>query len=347
MNNSSLTRALIALVTSFLAAATASADVVEVKGGTRIVGKVSKIDGGAVTVSTDYAGAITLKQSDVISITTDAPVAVRFANGTRVDGVVAGAGAGRVKVTNSEGEFASEISKVSASWTAGGKDPALAALERGWAYEAAVDVNGKEGNKSQLGTSASLRATLKGISDTLQFYTAYDRQVTDNQKSADQFKAGVDYASTFAGKNSWYVRNEGGFDRIKDIELYNVSAAGMGYDLIKAPKQLLTGRLGLSFRYEGYKNPITADVKSAGLDFGLSHRIEFNDAVMVNRLTVVPTFEDFANYRAMHESFLEIPMANPNWKLRLGVANDYNSEPPRGVEKMDTSYFTRFVLNWR
>jgi len=88
-------------------------------------------------------------------------------------------------------------------------------------------------------------------------------------------------------------------------------------------------------------------VKSAGLDFGLSHRIEFNDSVMVNRLTVVPSFDDFANYRAMHESFLEIPMANPNWKLRLGVANDYNSEPPRGVEKMDTSYFTRFVLNWR
>jgi hypothetical protein len=29
------------------------------------------------------------------------------------------------------------------------------------------------------------------------------------------------------------------------------------------------------------------------------------------------------------------------------VANDYNSQPGRGVEKMDTSYFTRLVLNWR
>ncbi|MBI5692770.1 MAG: DUF481 domain-containing protein [Verrucomicrobia bacterium] len=347
MKHTQLLRAFVALWAAILTAAIASADVVEIKGGARIVGKVTKIDGGTIVVSTDYAGSISIKQSEVVSIATDAPVAVRFANGTRVDGKVTGSGDGRVKVANAEGEFTSDISKVAASWAAGGKDPALAALERGWAYEAAMDLNGKEGNKSQLGTSASVRATLKGVADTLQFYTSYDRQVTDNQKSADQFKAGVDYTSNFAGKNSWYVREEGGFDRIKDIELYNVAAAGMGYDFIKAPKQSLTGRLGLSFRYEGYKRPATPDVKSAGLDFGFAHRLEFKDSVLVNRLTVVPTFEDFANYRAMHESFFEIPMANPNWKLRLGVANDYNSEPPRGVEKMDTSYFTRLVLNWR
>jgi hypothetical protein len=272
---------------------------------------------------------------------------VRFANGTRIEGKVSGSGDGRVKVGNGEGEFSSEISKVAASWVAGGKDPAIAALERGWAYEAAVDVFGKNGNKSQLGTSASLRATLKGAADNLQFYTAYDRQVTDGQKSADQFKAGVDYTSNFSGKYSWYMRDEGGFDRVKDIELYNVAAFGMGYDLIKASKQLLTGRAGLSFRYEGYKNPRSTDVKSAGLDFGFAHRLEMNSTLLVNRVTFVPTFEDLGNFRAMHESFLELPLANPSWKLRLGVANDYNSEPGRGVEKMDTAYFTRFVLNWR
>lgn len=347
MKNTDLLRSAAAVITAAFLTVSASADVVEVKGGARIVGKISKIDGGAVVVATDYAGTVSIKQGEVVSITTDAPVAVRFANGTRVDGKVAAAGDGRLRVANSEGEFTSEIGKVAASWAAGGKDPAIVALERGWAYEAAMDVNGKNGNKSQLGTSASLRATLKGVSDTLQFYTAYDRQVTDKQKSADQFKAGVDYTSNFSGKYSWYVRNEGGFDRIKDIELYDVAAFGMGYDLIKAPKQLLTGRFGLSFRYEGYKNPATTDVKSAGLDFGFAHRYELADSLIVNRLTVVPTFEDLGNFRLAHESFYELPMANPNWKLRLGVSNDYNSEPGRGVKKMDTSYFTRFVLNWR
>ena len=67
---------------------------------------------------------------------------------------------------------------------------------------------------------------------------------------------------------------------------------------------------------------------------------------MVNRLSFVPGFNDFSNYRANHESFFEIPLAMNGWKLRLGVSNDYNSMPGDSVKKLDTTYFTRFVLNW-
>lgn len=346
MNKSLLPHGVLSVVVAALLAAPLAADVVETKSGARIVGKVTKIDGGAVTVSTDYAGAVTIKQSEVTAISTDAPVAVRLTSGTRIDGKVATTG-GAVQITGADGAISTSVDKVAASWAAGGKDPAVAALERGWAYEAAVDVSGKTGNKEQLGTGFSLRATLAGAQDTLQFYTAYDRQVADGLKSADQFKAGVDYANNFSGHKSWYVRNEGGFDRVKDIELYDVAAFGLGYDLIKAPKQTLTGRAGLSFRYAGYKNPKTEDVKSAGLDFGLAHRMQFENSVLVNRVSYVPTFEDFSNFVLTHESSLELPIASTQWKVRIGVANDYNSKPGRGVERLDTTYFTRLVLNWR
>lgn len=350
MNKTSLLRASLALVAAAFGVSQLAADVVETKSGARIVGKVSKIDGGSVVVSTDYAGSITIKQSEVTSITTDAPVAVRLASGTRIDGKVSaqpGGASGSLQVAGADGTIATTVDKVAASWNAGGKDPQLAALDRGWAYEANVDVAGKSGNKSQLATSAGLRATLAGIQDKLVFYTAYDRQVSDGAKSADQFKAGSDYQSNFSGKNSWYVRDEGGFDRIKDIQFYNVAAFGLGYDLIKQPKQTLTGRAGLSFRTENYKSPFSNDINSAGLDFGLAHAMQFDNASLVNRLAIVPSFDDFANYRLTHESFLELPLANPSWKLRFGLANDYNSKPGRGVDKLDTGYFTRLVLNWK
>jgi len=336
----------IVLTALAFASAQLMADTVDIKGGARIVGKVVKIDAGAVVVDTGYAGTISIKQSEVTAISTDAPIAVRLTSGTRVDGKVTGSG-GSLQIAGAEGTISTTVDKVAASWSAGGKDPAVAALERGWAYEAAVDVSGKTGNKEQLATGFSFRATLAGSQDVLQFYTAYDRQVTDGTKSADQFKAGVDYANNFSGRYSWYVRNEAGFDRVKDIELYNVAAAGLGYDFIKAPKQTLTGRAGVSFRYAGYRNPLTTDVKSAGLDFGLAHRLQMENAVLINRLSYVPTFEDFANFVATHESSLELPLVGTQWKLRMGVANDYNSEPGRGVKKLDTTYFTRLVLSWR
>jgi hypothetical protein len=61
----------------------------------------------------------------------------------------------------------------------------------------------------------------------------------------------------------------------------------------------------------------------------------------------VPAFENFSNFVAKHESFYEVPLANPAWKLRLGVSNDYNSKPGKGVDKLDTGYFTRLVLSWK
>lgn len=344
----SLSLRALALV-AFATAASAFADTVATKNGATIVGKVLKIDAGSVVVDTTYAGTISIKQSEVASIATDAPISVRLESGTRIDGrITASPGAnGDIQVVGADGTISTTVARVAASWKAGDEDPAITALERRWAYEAAVDVTGKTGNKEQLGTAASVRATLKTAQDTLQFYSAYDRQVTDGTKSADQFKAGVDYQNNFAGKVSWYVRDEGGFDRVKDISLYNVAGAGFGYDVFRKPNHTLTTRAGLSFRYEGYKNPLTEDVSSAGLDFGLAHEWTFSNSKIVNRLSFVPTFEDFNNYRANHESFYEIPLAAPSWKLRLGVSNDYNSQPGVGIEKMDTSYFTRLVLSWK
>jgi putative salt-induced outer membrane protein YdiY len=339
---------------SALALATqASADVVETKNGARIVGKVTKIDGGNVYVSTTFAGDLTVKQSEVSGITTEAPIVVRLATGTTLQGTVTSDATG-LKITGADGQLSTNVEKVAATWAPGAEDPQVVAMkktladkERHWAYEASMDVTGKSGNSEQLGTAAAFRATLKTPEDTLQFYTGYDRQMADGKKSADQFKAGVDYANNFSGKTSWYVRDEGGFDRVKDINLYNTAAAGFGYDMIKEPKHLLTTRGGLSFRYEGYGRPTHEALKSMGLDFGLNHEWEFTNSKLVNRFSYVPSFEDFSNFHFTHESFLELPLANPSWKLRMGINNDYNSKPGAGVERLDTGYFTRLVLNWK
>ncbi|WP_404424639.1 YdiY family protein [Nibricoccus sp. IMCC34717] len=347
MNRLTPLQALGAITLVAAAASSTWADVIETKSGARITGKVKSIDGTTIVVATDFAGDIKVKQSEVVSLTTDAPLNIRLASGTTLQGVIKPEGEKAIQITGSDGAVTTSVDKVAATWAPGAKDPAVASLERTWAYEAAVDVTGKTGNKEQLGTAFSFRATLATAQDTLQFYSAYDRQITDGTKSADQFKAGVDYANNFSGKYSWYARDEGGFDRVKNIQLFNVAAAGFGYDVIKEANHMLTFRAGLAFRYEGYATTGNEALKSAGLDFGLNHKYVFDFGTLVNRLTYVPTFEDFSNYRATHESYLELPLAAADWKVRLGISNDYNSKPTPGVDKLDTTYFTRLVLNWK
>ncbi len=324
-----------------------AADTVDTKSGAHLVGKITKIDAGTVYLHTDYAGDIAIKQSEVASFTTDAPVAVRLASGTRLDGRVLIATNGALQIAGADGTLTTSVSRIAESWQAGQEDPSVAALHRHWSYEASVDVEGKTGNHNALGTDAAFRAVLKTPQDELQFYTEYNRQVTDHQKSADQFKAGTDYAAHFSDRNSWYVRDEGGFDRVMDIAFYDIAAAGFGYDFIKQPKHMLTGRAGLSYRYDNYKNPATTDVNSLGADFELNHEWDFRISRIVNQLAYVPAFENLSNYVISHESFYEIPLVNPAWKLRLGVSNDYNSKPGAGVKRLDTTYFTRLLLDWQ
>ena len=42
-----------------------------------------------------------------------------------------------------------------------------------------------------------------------------------------------------------------------------------------------------------------------------------------------------------------MPLAGGDrWKVQLGMSNDYTSRPNGDLEKMDTTYFTRFLLEW-
>jgi hypothetical protein len=324
-----------------------AADVVVTSNGARIVGKITEISDGTITIATDYAGEIKIKQGMVASIETDRPVAVRLKNGDRVTGIVSEAGAGKLKIAGSNGDSYATMDQIAASWAAGEEDPAITAQRRKWSYQAGVDINGESGTRNQLGTNGIFRATLKGPDDTLQFYTAYNRQVTNGEKSADQFKAGVDYADNFSQATSWYIRDEAGFDRVQDITFDDIAAFGIGYDFIKAKDETLTGRAGVSYRkYEYSAAANTAALSAVGGDVELQYSRKFGKSQLTDKLAYLPDFQDTSNYIITHELAYEVPITRSLWKLAIGVDNSYNSMPVDDVKRLDTIYFTRLELTW-
>ncbi len=347
--NDTMTRKLLAhlgICAALLCALRLSADVVETANGARIVGKITKIHGGVVTLETDYAGEINVKQVLVTKITTDHPVSVRFADGSGIVGVISSPAADRLRITGTAKSIDSPVGNLSATWSAAEEDPDVVALRRKWNYEAAADVTGRSGTNSSLGTSYEFRAKLVGPLDTFQYYTAYNRQETQGAISADQFKAGADYADNFAAATSWYARDEAGFDRVNDIKLYDVAASGLGYDFIKQKDQTFTGRVGISYRYDEYSTPDTPALSSTGADFELQYLLKTKRWQLSDTITFDPAFQDLGNYIITHEFAFEIPISKALWKLSTGVTNNYNSRPVGGVDKLDTLYFTRLVLSW-
>lgn len=330
-----------------LRAAKMSADVVETKNGAREVGKITSIHGGVITMETEYAGKIKVKQALVTSITTDRPVAVRLADGTRFVGIVSSSAPSKLKVTNPTKSVDCTVSTVSASWAAGQEDPDVVALRRKWSYEAGADINGRTGTDRQLSTSYHYKAKLTGPNDTFQYYTSYTRQELNNEVSADQFKVGVDYADTYKPNQSWYVRDEGGFDRVNFITAYDLAASGLGYDFVKEKNEQITGRVGFSYRYDQYAAGKGPALSETGADVGFEYMRKFkNDSQLSDKLSFDPTFRDFGNYVVNHELGYEIPLTKSLWKLSTGISNTYYSRPVGGVDKMETLYFTRLILTW-
>jgi len=318
------------------------ADVIETKDGSRIIGKLTKIAAGKLYVTTAAAGDIMITQSQVVSITTDHPLAIRLESNTRADGTIATEN-GALRITAPEGTIVTPIEKISQSWPIGGLDPIAAH----WTYEATLDINGTTGNKNQLGTDAGFSAKRIAPKDQLDFYAAYNRQVTEGAVSADQFKAGIDYTSDFNTRGSWFVRDEAGFDKVMEIQFYETAAAGVGQDLIKNKFDTLTARVGVAYRYDGYEPAAdTATVSSAALDLELAHDLKTSTWELVDKLVVLPEFNDFSNLMVTQDSYFQIPLLNPAWKLRIGLSNNYDSKPPPGIKNLDTTYYTRLILDW-
>jgi hypothetical protein len=337
----------LALVMASLCALRAAADVVVTTNGARIIGKITLISDGTVAISTEYAGDLKVKQSLVASIETDRPVAVRLASGDRVIGTVTTDEQGRLKIAGSNGDTYATMQQIAASWAAGEEDPQVVAQRRKWSYVAGVDINGETGTNNQLGTNFMFRATLKGPADDLQLYTNYNRQVSNGEKSVDRFKAGVDYADNFSDGMSWYVRDEAGYDHVMEITLFDIAAAGFGYDIIKSSVQTLTGRAGFSYRqFEYAAEAGTPALKAVGGDAELQYSRKLNKSELSDKITYLPDFQDTANYILTHDFNFAIPITASLWKLALGVTNTYNSKPVAGVSKIETLYYTRLQLTW-
>lgn len=351
--HSRLTRLLAGPLLALGVLSSAFADRIELNDGSVVVGRILSAEGGQFKVETKFAGVITVAQDQIRTFATDEAVHVGLKAGTQVLGTVASSAAG-IAVTAADGQMSAAAGNVVALWRPGEDSPELRAAKAGaekakktWAYEAALAINGRTGGSEKFAGAVGFKATLEGSEDKLVFAGAINRAQENGNETANDWKAGVDYSSFFSGANVWYARTDLTKDRIKSIDLRSNSAFGLGRKLGKTDTRDTEVRLGLGYTYEAYTNG-AADFESAGLDVALLNEQTIGWAKMANKLTWTPSFEDFANYRLVHESAFDLPIKTGEfWKLRIGVANEYLSEPPRGVEKLDTTYFTALLLNWK
>ncbi|MDA0350487.1 MAG: DUF481 domain-containing protein [Verrucomicrobia bacterium] len=329
-----------------------SAGKIETRDGSVINGKILSIEAGVIKVETSYAGEISIKQSEVIVFSSEETINVSTDGGNTFKGTVAGSG-DSIKIAANGGTFETSVSNVTAAWQPGEDSPIekahkaeVAANERKWKFDASVDISGKSGNSDRTATGIGASAVLESKKDRLGFYMSADIAEENGNTTSDEIKGGIDYSSFFSDSLSWYARGELEKDDIELLDIRTTAAFGIGKHVIRKDDQKLEFRGGLAYRFESFQNG--TDVESPGLDLALIHFKDLGWGSMNNLVTYNPSFEDFGNFRVYHESSFDLPVGTGEfWKLRIGISNDYNSEPVAGLEELDTTYYTRLLLSWR
>jgi putative salt-induced outer membrane protein YdiY len=323
----------------------AFADTVTLKDGSIIHGKNLQIVDGAITITTGFAGDLSIKQNLVASFSTDTPVYVKTKTSQAVLGKIEPKASGLV-IVGSNGEQPITLENIKSAWLTSATDPDLAH----WHLELSTDVVGKSGSASGFAGDAAIVATRRTPTDTLKFYSNIDHTVANGQTSSDNYKGGIEDNIFFSPAYSWFGSTELMQDNVQDIHLRTTTTSGIGWNALRGSREDLQFRAGLSYRYDVYDtNPPTPNYSSAGANLAIVHRLDVAPwFVMHNSLGYMPSFKDTNNFIMDHDSNITMPLGNLKpWSLRIGMTNEYTSRPVDGDEHLETTYYLRFVYTVR
>lgn len=326
----------------------ALADTVLLDNDSRLVGEVVAIRNETITLKTDFAGTLSIPLDRIAALQTDHPL--RVAIGDRQEEGTVSLRGEACEVRTAAGPLVVPVAELLA---AGAADQPLVVAEapprpRRWTYEVGAFYRGKSGNTDSTELSVGAKAERRGDKDRLKFYTTWENTEKDDSETEDELIGGVDYERELSKLYSWYTRTELERDGIEQLSLRSTLAGGMGYYLAKNEVRELRLRSGLQCRRETYDGD-EPDNQSIGLEFGLFHSWQIATwGKLVNEVTYTAAFDNWADYRIVHESSLDIPVAKSQfWKIRLGLAHEYNSISAEDAEDLDTTYFVKLVFNWK
>ncbi len=325
------------------------ADSVTLLDGSVIVGTIEKQHGGKLLIATDFAGKLEIEAAKIKSYVSDKKVNVALGSGDRLVGSISKPGTGEKSVVDTAiGPIAVQPEQVAAIWPEGQEHPdviaKIDALKPKWTTRVEGGINRKEGNTDSLEGRAKVEILRKTADDQLKFYASADYAEQNKVRNRSEYIAGTRYENNITDRLYWYIRSELENDEFEDLDLRATAAGGLGYYWIKEKIQDLKTSVGAGYRHQSFKDDSTED--DAILDLGLDYRLDINPWAQFTHSTVYsPSLERFSDYLLTLDTALAFPLANSDmWKLKLGVRNDYNSDPRPGRERLDNTYYANVVL---
>lgn len=303
---------------------TASAETIQLKDGDVINAPITAQDDASVTIKHASLGDIKISRDKISAIYADPDaMAASLAEAAAKD-----------KAAALEAERAADEGLMGVG------------LFAGWNRQLEAGLNGSDGNSENLNFRLAFHGDYEDAEDRWIFDMIYRRATSNGNVTDNNFQTKLTKDWLLPEEDYFYFAN-GIFDwdDLQDWEYRLGGFGGLGYQFMKNDKWDVKGRAGLGGNRE-FGSANNAFTPEALLGAEATYQISDNQSIAMSN-TLFPSLEEFGDFRNI--TTLDYVIAidrDKGMNLKIGIANEHDSEVTPGTKKNDFDYYASLVWSF-
>jgi hypothetical protein len=270
-----LTAGIVLLCTAFaLARPVAAADKVDVitfKNGDRITCEIKKLDRGALEISTDPLGTVSVHWGEVTTLASPREFEVQVAAGFQYYGTLRPASAGEVAVADDGGnEVTLALAEIIRLTPIGSTfwNRIDGSIDAGFSFAQA---------NTETHLTANGAASYRGPRNI--FTANYASNITTREDADRTYRSNLNLTGGRMRTDRWYLTGWGGFEQNDELslDLRLIGAGGLGRDVVHTNHRLWSLFSGLAYTHERFAGEPTDQSPEAALGTQLDFFTPMND----------------------------------------------------------------------
>ncbi|MDJ0864174.1 MAG: DUF481 domain-containing protein [Gammaproteobacteria bacterium] len=324
---------------------TAHADVVYMKNGDRITGRVLQKTAEKVLLKTAYAGKISIAWDEVQAFTTDKPVRLYFEDSGRAKAKVQRDASGNQILVKEDGEAGTPFTLGSLAYV----NPPKHVSGEGYTWSGNVNFGfeSERGNTDKDDYHLDGEIRVRGLRERYRLYGEFDRERSNNRTVKNQWKAIGSYSRDLRKK--WYLFtnlfSEG--DSKKDLEVRATASIGPGYRFFDTDDLSLSVEAGPGVTVERWDNDLEDDEEYATARWGVEyeHYVYKRFAQLFHRQNGVWNLEETSDYVLTTRTGVNFDLTK-HLRSTFSYHYEYDNGAPRDRDKSDSKVIATVGYKW-
>ena len=315
----------------WIAAGPVCADEIVLENGNILTGTIVKLEGGKLTLKTDYSQPIEIQSNKIKKIESDQVVEIHLSSGEVLKGKIKTVEAGRMAVEEKPGQAPVQI-----EWQKVASLNVLPPPPPKWKGSLTVGGSQQTGNTDTKAASVAAEAIRRTEQNRFTFRFLWNYAQDQNDITARNTYGLLKYDYFFSKRFYAYLAAEGYNDKFKNWRFRYVVGPGVGYQIWDDPVKSLAVEGGVAYsyedRYEGENESYPAGRLGADFKYTLAKFITFADLFVL-----YPNLDYLGRYKLRNDASLLSPLG-AGWALKFSNIYERDSDPAPGFLKDDLTF---------